>query len=94
MQVFLESQSAPKISEKAGDDWISYGVGDYANLYPQFLIDLYNSSSTHSAIVNATSSMIAGQDILIDADETNGQYALLKQFINKRRVDGYFSIRV
>ena len=91
MQVFLESQSAPKISEKAGDDWISYGVGDYANLYPQFLIDLYNSSSTHSAIVNATSSMIAGQDILIDADETNGQYALLKQFINNTKFHDVFT---
>ena len=91
MQVFLESQSAPKISEKSGDDWISYGVGDYANLYPQFLIDLYNSSSTHSAIVNATSSMIAGQDILIDADETNGQYALLKQFINNTKFHEVFT---
>jgi hypothetical protein len=91
MQVFLESQSAPKISEKSGDDWISYGVGDYANLYPQFLIDLYNSSSTHSAIVNATSSMIAGQDILIDADETNGQYALLKQFINNTKFHKVFT---
>ena len=91
MQVFLESQSAPKISEKAGEDWINYGVGDYANLYPQFLIDLYNSSSTHSAIVNATSSMIAGQDILIDADETNGQYALLKQFINNTKFHEVFT---
>jgi len=91
MQVFLESQSAPKISEKSGDDWISYGVGDYANLYPQFLIDLYNSSSTHSAIVNATSSMIAGQDILIDADETNGQYAFLKQFINNTKFHEVFT---
>ena len=91
MQVFLESQSAPKISEKAGEDWINYGVGDYANLYPQFLIDLYNSSSTHSAIVNATSSMIAGQDILIDADETNGQYAFLKQFINNTKFHEVFT---
>ena len=28
MQVFLESQSAPTISERAGDDWINYGVGN------------------------------------------------------------------
>ena len=90
MQVYLESQSAPKISERAGDDWISYGVGDYANLYPQFLIDLYNSSSTHSAIVNATSSMIAGEDILIDGEETNQQYALLKQFLGNTKFHEVF----
>ena len=82
LQVYLKQQTAPKITEQAAQDWISYGDGEYRNTYPQFLIDIYNSSATHSAIVNATASMIAGKEIVIDEDSGNlAAYVELKKFL-------------
>ena len=82
LQVYLKQQTAPKIAEEAAQDWISYGNGEYKNTYPQFLIDMYNSSATHSAIVNATASMISGKEIVIDEDGNNlGVFVELKKFL-------------
>ena len=79
--VNLEVQTAPVIREVSGKDWIEYGTDDNKNLYPQFLIDLYYSSSTHAAIVNQTSAMIAGSGLQIE-DETNlDALVRLKKFI-------------
>jgi hypothetical protein len=82
MQVYLDQQTAPKITESAGDSWIQYGNGAYKNLYPQFIIDLYNSSPTHAAVVNATSAMIAGDAIVVDegAEDNLEAYVKLKRF--------------
>ena len=79
--VNLEVQTAPVIREVSGKDWIEYGTDDNKNLYPQFLIDLYYNSSTHSAVVNQTSAMIAGSGLQIE-DETNlDALVRLKKFI-------------
>ena len=79
--VNLEVQTAPVIREVSGKDWIEYGTDDNKNLYPQFLIDLYYNSSTHSAIVNQTAAMIAGSGLQIE-DETNlDALVRLKKFI-------------
>ena len=79
--VNLEAQTAPVIREVSGKDWIEYGTDDNKNLYPQFLIDLYYNSSTHSAVVNQTSAMIAGSGLQIE-DETNlDALVRLKKFI-------------
>ena len=60
-----------------------YGTENWANLYPQFLIDLYYNSSTNAAIINATSEMIAGEDIVIDDENERNLDAIvkLKQFM-------------
>ena len=93
LQVYLKQQTAPKITEQAAQDWISYGDGEYRNTYPQFLIDIYNSSATHSAIVNATASMIAGKEIVIDEDSGNlAAFVELKKFlanINRKGETGH-----
>lgn len=83
MQVYLDQQTAPKVSESAADSWVQYGTGVYKNLYPQFVIELYNSSPTHAAVVNATSAMIAGDDIVVGdgAEENLDAYVRLKKFI-------------
>ena len=62
ININLETSTAPTVKEVRGKDWIEYGTDDWANLYPQFLIDLYYNSSTHAAIINATSEMIAAED--------------------------------
>lgn len=79
-QVYLEQQTAPKIVENDRVDWVEFGEGEYKNQYPQFLIELYNSSATHSAVVNATSEMIAGQEVVIEEDSDLTTNVELKQF--------------
>ena len=71
ISVNLETSTAPVVTETRGKDWISYGDanGEWANLYPQFLIDLYYSSSISAAIINATSEMISGKDIIIEDED-------------------------
>ena len=65
LSINLETQTAPTIQEVRGRDYIEYGTEDWRNLYPQFLIDLYYSSSTHAAIINQTAEIIAGEDLVV-----------------------------
>ena len=83
MQVYLDQQTAPQITETSSDSWVQYGTGSYKNLYPQFVIDLYNSSPTHAAVVNATSAMIAGDDIVCEegAEDNLDAFVKLKKFL-------------
>jgi hypothetical protein len=67
---------APKFIEtfKSHNKWVNYGVD---NLYPQELIDLYlNGSSLHTAIIDKTSFMIAGNGF-----ETEGLSPKTLEFI-------------
>ena len=82
LNINLETQTAPIIREAMGKDWIEYGTEDWANLYPQFLIDLYYNSSTHAAIVNATSDMIAGEGFIVEDSENLDAYVRLKKFLS------------
>jgi len=82
LSIDLATQTAPTVSEHAGNNWIEYGTEDWSNLYPQFLIDLYYNSSTHAAIVNATRDMIAGEGLLIEESEDVEGNAKLQQFID------------
>ena len=80
ININLETSTAPVITEVRGRDWISYGDanGDWSNLYPQFLIDLYYSSSITAAIVNSTAEMIAGEDLIIEDEEERDMEARVK----------------
>ena len=80
LSVDLSSETSPVVQEVRGRDYIEYGTEDYKNLYPQFLIDLYYNSSTHSAIINTTSEMIAGEDIIVEESENLEQFVKLKKF--------------
>ena len=82
LSINLETSTAPIVQEVRGRDYIEYGTEDWKNLYPQFLIDLYYNSSTHAAIVNQTSEMIAGEDLIAKEDNTNLEsYVKLKKFL-------------
>jgi hypothetical protein len=81
----LSTTTAPVVTEVQGKDWINYGGPDeWANLFPQFLIDLYYNSSTQAAIINATAEMIAGEDLIIEDEEERDLEAVakLKRFFN------------
>ena len=76
----LESDVSPRIIEVANKEYVEYGNAEYANLYPQFLIDLYYGSSTHAAIVNATSDMVAGKSIEVSETQDLNNLVKIKKF--------------
>ena len=83
LSINLETSTAPVVQEVRGRDYIEYGTEDWKNLYPQFLIDLYYSSSTHAAIVNQTAEMIAGEDLVAEEEDAINleTYVKLKKFL-------------
>jgi hypothetical protein len=80
ININLETSTAPVIAETRGKDWIEYGDanGDWRNLYPQFIIDLYYSSSITAAIVNSTAEMIAGENLIIEDEDDRELEARVK----------------
>tara|TARA_B100001094_G_scaffold140387_2_gene136067 strand:- start:16311 stop:18311 length:2001 start_codon:yes stop_codon:yes gene_type:complete len=87
ININLETSTSPTIQEVRGRDWIEYGTddGNWRNLYPQFLIDLYYSSSISAAIINATAEMIAGEALIIKDEDDRDLEARVKleNFINR-----------
>jgi len=85
ININLETSTAPIVQEVRGRDWIEYGTDDWRNLYPQFLIDLYYSSSISAAIINATAEMIAGENLIIEDDDDRNMDARIKlqNFMNR-----------
>jgi hypothetical protein len=49
----------PKFKEARGQEWYTYGE---KNDFPKVILDLYNSSSLHNAIVTQKAQFIAGKD--------------------------------
>jgi len=86
ISVDLSTSTAPLVQEVRGKDWIEYGDanGEWRNLYPQFLIDLYYSSSITAAIVNATAEMVSGEDLVITDEDDRDEEARIKlqNFLN------------
>jgi len=78
ININLETSTSPIVAEVRGRDWIEYGTEDWRNLYPQFLIDLYYSSSISAAIINATAEMIAGENLIIEDEEDRDLEARVK----------------
>lgn len=81
LSVDLSSETSPVVQEVRGREYIEYGTENWKNLYPQFLIDLYYTSSTHAAIVNTTSEMISGEDIIVEENDNLEQFVKLKKFL-------------
>lgn len=52
---------APIEKENVSRGWVNFGE---SNMYPQYLIELYNESPVHGSIVNSISQMIAGQGVV------------------------------
>ena len=78
ININLETSTSPIVKEVRGTDWIEYGTEDWRNLYPQFLIDLYYSSSISAAIINATAEMIAGENLIIEDEDDRDLEARVK----------------
>jgi hypothetical protein len=78
ININLETSTSPIVAESRGRDWIEYGTEEWKNLYPQFLIDLYYSSSISAAIINATAEMISAENLIIEDDDDRDLEARVK----------------
>ena len=78
ININLETSTSPIVTEVSGKDYIEFGTAEWKNLYPQFMIDLYYSSSISAAIINATSEMIAGEDFIIEDEDDRDMEARVK----------------
>jgi uncharacterized protein YfkK (UPF0435 family) len=58
--IHLAEYNLPTITEVNNKDWIQFGSD---NLYPQYLLELYNGSSINNAIIKGVSSMIYGEGL-------------------------------
>ncbi|QDP51052.1 MAG: putative portal protein [Prokaryotic dsDNA virus sp.] len=58
--IHLAEYNLPNISENNNKDWIEFGDD---NLYPQYLLELYNGSSINNAVIKGVSAMIYGEGL-------------------------------
>ena len=58
--IHFAEYNLPTISETQNKDYINFGVD---NLYPQYLLELYNGSSINNAIIKGVSAMIYGEGL-------------------------------
>ena len=58
--IHLAEYNLPTITETNNKEWIQFGDD---NLYPQYLLELYNGSSINNAIIKGVSSMIYGEGL-------------------------------
>ena len=70
-----DRHKTPKIEVTNSTKWAVYGTDDkYRNAYPQYLVELFNRSSKHNAIINGKVNYIYGKgnetDFDINADQT------------------------
>ena len=66
--------------------WVGYGEG---NSFPQYLIELYNTSPVHGALVNSISFMIAGKEFTAASQVTVREIQRLKldKLLNSTALD-------
>jgi len=79
----LNDHKVPEFKEERSKDWILYGSkGKYKNRYGDYLLDLFNSSSKHHAIVNGKTDYIVGSGFKVNEEGLNTeQLANLNKFI-------------
>lgn len=81
----FEAVELPKITEVRGKEWMSFGK---KNLFPQELIELYNTSAMHSTACHAVTDAIIGQGIENYGDEyLNQQGETLNEVFSKIALD-------
>lgn len=68
---------APVEKENISRGWTIFGE---SNMYPQYLIELYNESPVHGSIVNSISQMIAGQGVV-------GGNSIANQYLQSIKID-------
>ena len=67
----FDAHQTPTFEADRRNEWVDYGTAKtvgkaYKNNYPLYLVNLYNSSSTHNAILNEKINFITGQGWTFD----------------------------
>lgn len=81
----LAVHSTPEFKEMRSKDWILYGVErPWRNRYCDYLLDLFNSSAKHHAIVKGKTDYVVGNGFVVNESglDTEGQ-AKLAHFVNE-----------
>ena len=81
----LAAHNVPQFKEERSKDWIMYGVErPWRNRYPDYLLELYNSSAKHHAIVQGKTDYIVGNGWAIDQSGLNTEaIAKIQQFVKR-----------
>ncbi len=66
----LEAHKIPVNIERPRDGYVTYGED---NLYPNYLIELYNRSAKHNAIVNSKITYVYGQGVEVQVQDARVQ---------------------
>jgi len=69
-EVQLEAHKIPINIERPRDGYVTYGED---NLYPNYLIELYNRSAKHNAIVNSKITYVYGQGVEVQVQDARVQ---------------------
>ena len=86
--IHLAEFNLPEVTETANKDWIQFGTD---NMYPQYLLELYNGSSINNAIIKGVSAMIYGEGLEAtdreDSDEHKEQWLRLTSLLGHSQKD-------
>lgn len=83
--ITLAAHSTPEFKEMRSKDWILYGTErPWRNRYCDYLLDLFNSSAKHHAIVRGKVDYITGNGLIVNESglDTEG-LAKISQFVNE-----------
>ena len=86
--IHLAEFNLPQVTETANKDWIQFGTD---NLYPQYLLELYNGSSINNAVIKGVAAMIYGEGLDAtdreDSDEHKEQWLRLTSLLGHSQKD-------
>ena len=90
----FEANKPPVFKEERGKDYIVYGTeAPWKNLYPDYLVELYNTSGKHNAIINGKTNYISGRGWKVDETvRTLQDKVKLENFINNVGNDSLFEL--
>ena len=79
----LAAHNVPQFKEERSKDWILYGTErPWRNRYPDYLLDLYNTSAKHHAIVQGKTDYIVGNGFNVYTEGLNTEnIARINEFI-------------
>ena len=86
--IHLAEFNLPSVTETTNKDWIQFGTD---NMYPQYLLELYNGSSINNAIIKGVSAMIYGEGLDAtdreDSEEHKEQWLRLTSLLGHSQKD-------
>ena len=86
--IHLAEFNLPAVTETANKDYIQFGTD---NLYPQYLLELYNGSSINNAVIKGVSAMIYGEGLEAtdreDSDQHKEQWLRLTSLLRSSQKD-------